>query len=92
MRWTVEGELVTSDIVFTSEVLQLFIGDDNEDSIARALRDVFAQSEDFHENGSGWNLEKIVKIQVSDVVYDPLRVGESSFWNYQKAFGQVTQF
>ena len=84
VRWTVEGELVTSDIVFTSEVLQLFIGDDIEDSIARALRDVFAQTEDFHENGSGWNLEKIVKIQVSDVVYDPLRVGESSFLELPK--------
>ena len=79
MRWTVEGELVTSDIIFKSEVLQLFIVNDIEDSIAKALRDVFAQTEDFHENGSGWTLEKIVKIQVSDVVYDPFRVGESSF-------------
>ena len=25
VRWTVDGELVSSDIVFTSEVLQLFI-------------------------------------------------------------------
>ena len=84
VRWTLDGELVTSDIVFTSDVLQLFIGDDVEDSIARAMRDVFAQTEDFHENGSGWNFEKVVKVQVSDVVFDPLRVGQSSFLELPK--------
>ena len=52
-------------MVFNSE-------DDIAEHLAEMMREIFAHSQDFEAQGSGWNLEEIINIQLHIVTYEPL--------------------
>ena len=55
----------SSAMVFNSE-------DDIAEHFADMMREIFARSQDFEAQGSGWNLEEIVNVQLHIVTYKPL--------------------
>ena len=46
--------------------------DDINEYLAMIMRDIFARSQEFEAQGSGWSLEEIINLQLHIVTYEPL--------------------
>ena len=43
-----------------------------EHNVAEMMREIFARSEEFEGQGSGWNFEKVINIKLHLATYAPL--------------------
>lgn len=60
-----EQHLRSSALIFNS-------ADDMEHNVAEMMREIFARSEEFEGQGSGWNFEKVINIKLHLATYAPL--------------------
>ena len=60
-----EQHLRSSTLIFNSV-------DDIEENVAEMMREIFARSEEFEAQGSGWNFEKVLNIKLHMATYVPL--------------------
>ena len=67
------GEWITNEQAFTSNTVPLLDETNIDPQMAAAFQQVFANSQAFEAEGSGWSLEEIEHVAVQTVAYQPLQ-------------------
>ena len=68
-----DGDVVTSEIVFRSRTEAASNADDITNGLAVAYQEIYRQSQEFEQRGSGWSLDKVKHATVKTVAYQPIR-------------------
>ena len=71
-KMNAEGEKVTTEQVFRSATVPAVHNNDIIPDLATAMREIFAQAQEFQAQGSGWSLERVISLTVHTVAYQPL--------------------
>ena len=66
------GEEVASEPVFRSTNLTTSNKSQINEQLAKAFQQLFTTQQEFQREGSGWNLEEIIEVQINTAEYQPL--------------------
>ena len=67
-----EQERISTEQVFRSTTLTAVNEQDIDLQMAQALQEIYAHSQEFEAEGSGWSLDEVVSLVVNTVAYVPL--------------------
>ena len=67
------GDIVTTTVGFHSTAVITLNGSSAEAQLAEVYKNLFAQSQEFQAQGSGWSLDHGVHLRLSTTAYQPLR-------------------
>ena len=68
-----DGDVITSEVVFRSRTEAVTNADDITNDLAVAYQEIFRQSQEFEQQGSGWSLDEVKHAAVKTVAYQPIR-------------------
>ena len=68
-----DGERMTTEPLFRSDTVAAVNDQDIEQQLAVAQQQIFARSQEFLAEGSGWTLDEVVALTIHTVAYQPLQ-------------------
>ena len=72
VKTSVDGEVQTNDMTFRTSNAIATSHSDIDRQIPEAFQDLYRQSQDFQDEGSGWSLDRVGSFTVQTVAYQPL--------------------